>query len=336
MRQEHYLSSKGIKLLIVIILLISECCSSFATITNQNEVTDLFDKNIKNKKELFETLEIQKQESKRRIEGKENIQSIIGADGVDNVTNELNAIPPNNLENAGRNKRQSEEYRFYDAGNFEPDYTKDGNQKHKEDAKKIVEGTNNKLKEIDHMLKKLGIGDCKTVKGPKTKEPTFYIDVRNDPTQNAEFDQKFCEDLRNSYDCRDTLTLHCVERGIEWKHWQDREMLISGGYIFKQHSNWLHVIRPKKGYWLMHTSNSNDWVKDQVRHYIAGTLGVGVDHIDKAVAIGHTGEGNIYNIREKCHVWDNYRVKYRYRDSKPICVRWDGDQNGWNEKCYLR
>lgn len=340
MKQKRYLRNNllmmiGVGIGMGILFAIS-ASNAYGVLTNKNEVTNFFDENIENKEELLKILEDGKNDSKTRIENKEGASFLPGRDEMNNKIDELNAISPYDLEDAGVKARQSDEYQFYDAGKFELDHEDKDVKRHKKDIDKIIEWTDDTLKDLQHMIKKLGIADCKTVKGPKQIEPTFYIEVKDVPAQNAEFDQVFCEDLRSTYNCSDTLTLRCIERGIKWENWQNREMLISGNYIFNQHSNWLYVIRPKKGYWLMHTSNSDGRVKDQVRHHIAGTLGVGVDHIDPNVAIGHTGEGNIYNIRDKCHVWDNYRVKYRYRDSKPICVKWDGDQNGWNERCFLK
>lgn len=320
-------------------ILISCPLASLAIYNNVNEVTNLFDQNIEDKRGLLENLEGQNNNAINQIKSGDHHDSIEGTKDAKQKQNELVGIKETQLDNAGRAKRASQEYQFYDENELEPDYTKPGNRLHKEDGEDIVSGTNEMMRKIgtDFMAKLNSEGfDCKTVKGSIEKEPTYHIEIKREEQKNTEYDQFFCEELRNTYDCNDSLTLRCAQRGIEWGHWQHREMLISGSDIFNHHNNWLYVVRPKKGFWLMHVACSDGCVKDQLRHHIAGLLCVGIDHIEPNVEIGSSGEGNIYRIRDKCRVWDNYRVKYKYRDSKPICVKWDGDDNGWNERCYLK
>jgi len=180
--------------------------------TNVNEVTDLFESNIENKDQEFKDLQKNNDDALDNIRSETGFQFIQGMDkDVNGKISELNSIRDTDLDNAGRDKRYSDEYRFYDEGDFEPDYTKPGNRMHKEDAMTIAIGTRKKLDELLTELNKIGV-DCKTVKGPKQKEAQFFIDIHRAEQKNTEYDLFLCEEPRNQYQCDDSVALTCTRR----------------------------------------------------------------------------------------------------------------------------
>ena len=153
------------------------------------------------------------------------------------------------MDNACRAKRASKEYQFYDENELEPDYTKPGNRLHKEDSNDIVSSTDDTMSKIgsNFMAKLNSEGfDCKTVKGSVVKEPTYYIEIKRENQKNTEYDQIFCEEPRNTYNCNDTATLNCARRGKRWNPWQYREIDIGGYEIYHQAKHLGYSIKWKR------------------------------------------------------------------------------------------
>lgn len=202
---------------LIIAILIATSSYGFGK-TNVNEVTDLFDRHIEDKDALIEDIKRQNERAVDQIRSKESLSFIGGTDEheskekvqslVDAKSRELNTIPDTNLENAGRSARVSEECRFYDENELEPDYTKPGNKLHKEDMDDIANGTSKLVGDLIGKLKEIDI-DCKTEKGPIQKEPVYYIDLKREEQKNTDYDQFFCEEPRNHYSCRDELSVKC-------------------------------------------------------------------------------------------------------------------------------
>lgn len=138
---------------------------------------------------------------------------IEGTKEKDQKERELNAISAYDLENAGRAARVSEEYRFYDENELEPDYTKPGNKLHKDDMDAIATSTSTLMGDLFAKLKEIDI-DCKTIKGPIQKDPVYYIDIKREAQKNTDFDQFFCEEPRNPYSCQDALSVQCKDQGF--------------------------------------------------------------------------------------------------------------------------
>ena len=83
--------------------------------TNINEVTDLFEVNIENKEQEFRELQKNNDNALENIRSENGLKLVPAMDGdVNGKIAELNAIKDTNLDDAGREKRGSEEYRFYD------------------------------------------------------------------------------------------------------------------------------------------------------------------------------------------------------------------------------
>ena len=82
--------------------------------TNVNEVNDLFDRHIENKDELMRDVHGHREGAVREIETGNGLDHIEGINEAEGKAQELESIREVDLESSGRQKRVSEEYRFYD------------------------------------------------------------------------------------------------------------------------------------------------------------------------------------------------------------------------------
>lgn len=188
----------------------------------------------------------------KQIESRTNHhKDIEGMGGADAKGRELDSIKETDLDSAGKAKRSSEEYKFYDENELEPDYTKPGNYKYKKDSDEIVNASERIMHALGaNLIKKLGTEgfDCKTP-GADRKEPVYYIDIKRNEEKNTRYDQFFCEEPRNQYNCNDTVSLHCVKRGMQWNPWQYREVKIAGNTIYQGAQHLGYAIFWKKKRW---------------------------------------------------------------------------------------
>lgn len=199
------------KMLLILFIFYTSYASA-AVQTNVNKVDDLFDQNTGNKEELFKAADQDRGNAIKSLETKEVIGIIPGIEQSESHISELNSISETDLDNAGRSKRASAEFKFYDENEFEPDYSKPGHMAHKQDADDIAEATGTLIGDLTLKLKDLNI-DCKTVKGPVVREPTHLIEIKREDQKNTEYDQFICEEPRNKYNCSNTLNLKCARRG---------------------------------------------------------------------------------------------------------------------------
>lgn len=303
--------------------------------TNVNKVTDLFDKNIEDKDVLFDNLKAQNNNAISEINSKVGVNSIEGINEAEGKIAELNGIKETDLDNTGRDKRASKEYRFYDENELEPDYTKPGNSEHKLDSDDIISLTNKKMREIgvDFMAKLKEEGfDCKTVKGSVVKEPVYYIETKKEIQKNTEYDQLFCEEPRNTYNCKDTVTLRCAKRGMQWNPWQYRTVHLPGDYAYHgaRHLGYPIHWKKKRNGWHI-TTDSAGW-----RSYLSGYLGIPLNQIHEQIHFpgGARGIGGTHFAGgDHIIVFDAYILGYNYRDGHEICEQWSED---WNERCYIK
>jgi len=331
-------STTSTLLAISLIMIFQLVCidKSLAIQTNVNEVTDLFDKHIENKDALFDNLKAQNNNAINEINSKNGVNSIEGINQAEAKSAELKNIKETDLNNAGRGKRASEEYRFYDESELEPDYTKPGNSEHKLDSDEIIALTDKKMHEIgiDFMAKLKEEGfDCKTVKGSVVKEPVYYIETKKENQKNTEYDQIFCEEPRNTYNCNDTATLRCARRGKRWNSWQYREIDIGGYEIYHQANHLGYSIKWKRKRHGWHiVLDSARW-----RAYLSQRLNIPLEQIHEQIHFpaGARGVGGADNpVGERWRiVFDAYRFGYNYRDGYEVCEEWIEE---WNERCYIK
>jgi hypothetical protein len=309
--------------------------------TNVNEVTDLFEKNIDNKEQEFKVLQKNNDDALDNISSEGGYQYIQGMDkDVNGKISELNSIRDTDLDNAGREKRHSDEYKFYDEGQFEPDYTRPGNKMHREDAMTIAIGTRKTLDALLTELHNIGV-DCKTIKGPKQKEAKFFIDIQRAAQKNTEYDLFLCEELRNQYQCDDSVALTCKTKGINLHPWQRKTFDFNGHEI---RNNWFEVFysRKIKKKHFRHYIHNNPTTKVHFRNVLAQKHGVTAEHIstdnwaienlDHYVNPYKRAWGGVH-IGGKGYIYPTYRIHYDYRTSNEICEEWSED---WTERCTIK
>lgn len=320
--------------------------------TNINEVTDLFDRNIEDKEGLFKEMRGQNENAIGLIGSKQAVEMIPDMDGVESEISKLNSIKEIDFDSSGRSKRASEEFRFYDENELEPDYTKPGNRLHKRDAADIAQATGELVGDLMKKLKELNI-DCKTVKGPVIKEPTYYIDLKREEQRNTDYDQFFCEEPRNKYNCNDSVSLTCTRKGKGYGEWQARTIKFSGHTLHNEKMNWGWAVKWKNKRWGWHITpdHPRGWGDYQVdspwrrnpgaiiadaRGYIAAKLGVLLEQIGEYVGFPEAGRG-IGNINGGFPrwrvVWDEYEFSYQFREAFDTCEEWKED---WAERCVLQ
>ena len=340
---------------IIVLLAFTLSCNSpvLAVKTNVSEVNDLFDRHIENKDQLMRDLQEQREGAVRDIETGKGLEHVEGIGEAESKARELESIREVDLESSGRQKRASEEYRFYDDNELEPDYSKPGNLAHKRDADEIITLTGERMKklgkDLQTKLSALGI-DCRQVKGPIQKDLTYHIEIKGQEHKNSEYEQVFCEEPRNKYNCQDLLNIRCTKKGIAWGPWQNRTMVktfgelprhwwIAGHYADSgYHGGW----KTSCGKWTINSAYSQEMAA-----YIAGMIGARLEQVyvgnQNIVLIPAPNRGSINVDFSNCHLtWlgiyiDIVPVRvtfhYQYRDGYPICEQWTED---WSETCILQ
>ena len=331
----------------------------FAAKTNINEVTNLFDRHIENKDGLLQDMKQQNDKAVEQIRSRESHDAIEGIEGTEGKAGELNSIKETDLDAAGRAKRVSSEYQFYDENELEPDYSKPGNRMHKQDGETIVEATEKTMRDLgSDLMKKLStLGfNCKTVKGPVQKEPVYYIDIKREDMKNTEYDQFFCEEPKNQYNCNDALTLNCKTRGIAWGPWQDKHIRIPGGELVNFGRNFFWIDHTAKrcfeyklsvqgrsmGFFRRSNIPPEPHVVNGMREFLVTKHpGSTIDNISTEMSSWWEGglfsiDGWIYlgrRLGSKDYAFTTYIVNYKYRDGNPACFEWSED---WTERCTLK
>jgi len=344
------------KQLFFCLILLMSISSAYGELTNINEVTDLFDRHIENKDQLLHELKTQNNAAIDNIKSGAGTNSIEGINDAESKASELKDIEETDLENKGREKRASKEYQFYDENELEPNYNKSGNKLHKLDAEDIVNATEESMRKLGKnfldKLKAVGV-DCHTVKGPVHKEPTYYIQIKRENQNNTDYDQFFCEELRNKYDCRDQLDLTCKRFGKGYTDWEARTIRFNGHVLHNEKENWGWAVhwKTKRWGWHIHShhpkgffggGSESPWRNNpsaiiaDARAYIASQLGVSLEQIGEDITFPPSGRG-VGSINSVGHrwrvVWDEYEFGYMYRDVFDTCEEWQED---WTERCTIK
>lgn len=300
--------------------------------TNVNALTDFYEKNIEAKERFFGKFHDENNRAVESIKSGSNHEMLEGYETRENMAASLRDIRAVELEGLGRHASSSEEYRFYDENELEPNWSKAGNRMHKEDAEEIALATSNLFADLMDKLRELGLVDCKSKKGPKVKEPVYMIEVKREEQSNTEYDQFFCEELKNSYSCNDTLKLRCSEQGMKWGPWQYKEIDIPGNIVYHgaKHLGYAVHWKKKRNGWHL-SDNSAGW-----RVFLANYLKIPLEQIHDTVSlpVGARGIGGTYPVYEDWRVvFDYYRFGYHFRTGALICTVWSED---WLESCRLR
>ena len=358
------------KILVISTFLLTMICSMLpvaviadhldpTALTNVNEQTDLFEESTGNWQEWQGQINSGKDAALGDLKKGEG-SSPKGLEYIDknngqqlkSQTQHLSGIKASDLNHQG-SRKLSEENMLED---LYIDYSKPLNRQHKQDAKKLALAQEKLLGDFAGLmaqLKKLNI-DCKAVKGAKKVEPSYYLQMQQEKVRNTVYNQTFCEELRNQYNCRDAVTLKCSKTGKRYGDWQDRKIRFNGHLLHNQKMNWgwavqwkrkrwgwhIHSHHPKGG-WLGSPSES-PWRNNpaaiiaDARGYIAAHLGVPIEQIGEHVGfpVSGRGIGNIGGVGCRWRVvWDEYEFAYKYRDAHAVCAQWSED---WNEQCSLK
>ena len=177
--------------------------------------------------------------------------------------------------------------------------------------------------------------NCRTVKGPKEVEPKYYLHVeKTKQHKDTKYNQTFCEDLRGTYDCSDTMTMTCEKRGwsVPWEK-EERKMILSLEEVQQGHPQWWYGHYWKSSRYGVYLKTGHE-TQQSIRKFIAKKLHVKINHIDD-IRVEQRGNGKpSHNIREKHYAWESYNVWYRYRDGEETCDKWSKER--WDELCIQK
>jgi len=309
--------------------------------TNKNDISNLFNQEIEDRQGLEQFLEDSSREAQKRVEGKAAIDALGQKEGaLQQKAAELDAVNANDLEARGREERVKEENTYFDK--LEIDYSNPQVVNHKNDIDKIVDATNKLASKLLDGLRDIGI-DCKQIKGDKELEPNYSLDIKKEDFKETIYERKVCEVLRNQYNCRDSLLLRCVKKGIAFGSWQNRTMVMTFVTIPER---WWTVDRWENSYCACGRWRINPAYNQEIAIHIAGTIKARLDQV-------YVGHQNIVVIPRPnlstnvdwsdCHEkwgefysdqrWAKVMFHYQYKPNYEICEQWSED---WNEVCKLQ
>lgn len=302
--------------------------------TQVNKQTDLFDKSINDYSGFTNKLEQGKQAGIDSLGGEtgtpEGLQ-YISKENKSQITSEsqkLESIHENDLASKGREEiiKEGHLQKLY------PDYNRPGYKQHLQDAKTIAKAQDELLKHLLEKLKELGV-DCKTVKDDTKVEPEYFLQTKTTTDKDTLYNQVFCEELRNQYNCRDELSLTCKRFGIRWTHWEDKAMLLDGVWIYRAHMGWFYPLQWTSDRYGLHLREGHPAVQAEMRLHIAANEGVNIENIHEHIIYGARGEGHTVHADKNMYAFQVYRVHYKIRRGEKICEEWQED---WTERCEIK
>ena len=319
------------------------------TRVNINRQTDLFDKSVDDWSGLQRQLDADK-ESAIKGSGSADITFLTGknANELQAESDNLNNIKAIDLNDRGKEQILKENV----INDLYVDYNKPLNKEHLKDAKRLAAGQDKLLANLLEKLKELGV-DCKAEKGLNEVEPTYYMQVEQKQHKDTKYNKTICEELRNTYQCNDSVSLTCTRKGIGYGEWEARTIKFSGGMLHNEKMNWGYATKWKDKRWGWHItphhplgwgeyqidspwSRNPDAIIADARAYIAAKLSVQLEQIGGQVGFPESGRG-IGNINPVGHrwrvVWDEYEFSYQFREVFDTCEEWKED---WTERCGLQ
>jgi hypothetical protein len=325
--------------------------------TQKNKQTDLFDKSVDNLSDFTGKLEAGKQGGIDSMGGEhgnpQGLQYITkkSKGELGGESGKLESIGENDLASRGREEMIKKD----SLNELYTDYSRPLNKQHLKDAKTIANAQDELLKNLLEKLKDLGV-DCKTIKGDKKIEPEYFLQTKNTTHKDTIYNQTFCEELRNNYNCNDTATLTCAKIVKKFKNPEARKIKLDGHWLHHNTNDWgwavqwetkrwgwhIHSHRPKGGFALLKSPSGSIWqgnpkaIIADARAYIANHLGVPIEQIGEHVEFppGGMGIGNINPVGCRWRVaWDWYEFGYTYREVYHVCEQWAED---WTERCTIK
>ena len=182
--------------------------------TQVNKQTDLFQKSVNNLPDFTRELEKGKQVGIDSIgDGTSTPQGLSSItkkskSELENDGEQLSAINEHELDSKGR----AEMIKNNTINELYVDYSRPLNKQHMRDAKTIAEAQNRLLDNLLAILKEKAGIDCKSIKGDKKIEPQYFLQIKTTNHKDTVYNQTFCEELRNTYNCTEKVKLECAEK----------------------------------------------------------------------------------------------------------------------------
>ena len=276
----------------------------------------------------------------------QQIEVITGsnADQARREASTLSSLKVRELKDRGQQKMVEEDL------NVHVDFSKSLNQRHMRDANQFAKGQNKLLGSLMSRLEEAGL-DCQIREGAKTREQAYYLQMEQKSVRDSKYNQAFCEELSNKYNCTDVLHLRCAAKSMRWRIKERRVFNINGHELFnlsmargsrgelghfvlreKVKKYLFGLIRREKSWheWHIHT-NPRLW-----RGFLAERMQVPIDRIGEDVSFPHggSGQGGLHAIPGRGElVCGRYVVSYEYKEGDEICDRWN---ERWEERCTLQ
>ena len=341
---------------ILILLKVTESLATSApeVQTQVNKRSDLFEKSINDLPAFTKSLQDGKQTSIDGMgDGKTNTPQGLpfitdkSRGDLQNESTGLGAIGEHDLTLLGR----EEMIRRNSLSEIYPNYSKPLNKQHMEYAKSISTGQGQLQDNLLAKLKDVGV-DCKTIKGDKRHEPEYFLKIKTTQHKDTIYNQTFCEELQNKYNCHDILTVRCNKRKINWGTWQNRIIEFEGSDVFYNHRGWT-----KSAYYRRVHVSSRGWISMtridfnfessavliSIGDEIARKLGVLREQItDVEVPVVYEPvlginwknpyHGAWFFIEGNTAVFKIIRLHYKFRTREEICGEWVDE---WDEVCGL-
>lgn len=301
--------------------------------TQINEKTDLFDKSVDNWSGFQAELEVGRFKPEKGSEAHLDFMDDGGMGAARSQGDSLSSIKASELDDKGR--RELAEFRssFGDEGDIYVDYSRALNKQLYEDAESIADGQDELLGALIGELKKVGV-DCKTIKGPKVVEPEYYLQIKKEQYKDAVYNQTMCEELRGRYNCTDSMSITCLQRG--WSHpWDPDTKEIKFTYGEIRARGWLgdeywyseeEWFGKKLNFYKQKFFGSHESVKKE----IVTRLGVKDGNVEM-VRINRDGNGWLNDLGSRHYSWNDFSAFYRYRPGEVVCDKWSEER--WDESC---
>ena len=329
-------------LVILLLLSISSSKGDHAEPTIEvqiNEQTDLFERSIDDYAGLNKAIEGQQATTINGVENNEGLDFV-----TDQSEEQIKASVTglSDIKAIDLNDRGSEEMAKENVLNeLYVDYSKPLNKEHLIDAKKLGDGQDELMANLLGKLREIGV-DCKTAKGPKEMEPTYYLQVKQTSNKDTKYNKKLCEELRNKYSCTDSVSLKCIRKGMKWEAWQRKAIEIGGAELVAQ-AKWIfRGEKLKKKHFRLFIKNGEAGVKGYFQNLIAAkkgvsieqisTINLSVEYLDHYVNPYRLAWGGVDcpGLGRKEWIYPTYRMGYDFRDGHEICEEWSED---WTERC---
>jgi len=178
--------------------------------TNTNKIDPLFETNLNDYRQLEQGAEDSMNKALEGLKGNEGFDSLPGHDKAQAEAARLSDISHQDLHGKGMGASMKESW----MNEIFIDYSRPGNSIYLQNAEEIASRTGDMMGNILDKLKDIGV-DCRAVKGNEIKEPGYVIELKSQEVKDTVYDKVTCEELRNRYACRDTLSVRCTSSGTK-------------------------------------------------------------------------------------------------------------------------